>query len=487
MAFKLFKRKNYADVIIRGGKIYTLDPEYPQAAAIAVKDGRVLLAGDAEEIAPFEGPDTRYIELDGAYAVPGLIDCFGTPAKTTLRGTYLQLDAEMDEEAVISAVSAFFAARPGAEFCLAVDIDEELTAGPFSHEDNNDWPTFREKLSEAFPDKPVVLVASNGLNMLINDAAMDITKERAEELNVLTITPAFVIDSVVSTDYDLCIKQLCEVSGYYAGQGVTSVYASEQYSFFEKMYRDLLMDAFQAGQIRQRYFGSFQVRRRLEPQSVLYTAERKRTVCQELGGKINFNTIEMRFSSGEDAPDCMEEEYIRAVGEMASDKGYNMRFIALDRQAALTALDVAGNLSASYRKQSFAVVHKEDFTEEELGSVYTGDAVELVVGGARKKSELTGEELIRDLTETASRTIGAFGLGTLEEGKWADLAVFAEDPFEEGAKPQEAAMTILAGETVYERGKDNASDWARTMADAIGVNTAELFGEQDEEIEREDV
>ena len=487
MAFKLFKRKNYADVIIRGGKIYTFDPDYPQADALAVKDGRVMLAGDAEEVAALQGPDTRFIELDGGFAVPGFIDCFGMPVRETLKNTYLALDTEMDEDAIINAVAAFFAARPNAEFCLAVDINEELTKGPNISEENDGWPTFRDRLSEAFPDKPVVLVASNGLNMQINETARAITAERAEEMNVLTVTPAFVIDSVISTDYDLCIKQLCEVSEYYAKQGVTSVYASEQYSFFEKMYRDLLMDAFQADQIRQRYYGSFQVRRRLEPQSVIYSAERKRTVCQELAGKINFNTIEMRFSSDEEAPDCMEEEYIRMVSELAADKGYNMRFIALDKNAALTALDIAGNLSSSNRKQTFAVVHKEDFTEEELGSIYTGDAVELAVGGPRAKRELSGEELVRDLSETAARSIGAYALGTLEEGKWADLAVFPSDPCAEGARAQEANMTIVAGETVYEKGADNAAGWAAKMAEAIGVNTAELFGEQNGESESEEI
>lgn len=481
MAFNLFKRKNYADAIIRGGKIYTLDPEYPQAEALAVKEGRVLLAGDAEEISVYEGPNTRIIDLDGAYAVPGFIDRFGAPARAALKGSYLELDGEMDEEAVINQVKAYFDARPAAEFCLAVGIDEELTKGPDRHEDNNDWPTFREKLSEAFPEKAVVLVASNGLNMQVNDAAMELTRARAEEMNVQTVTPSFVIDSVVSTDYDLCVKQLCQIAEYYAKQGVTAVYASEQYNFFEKMYRDLLMDAFQAGLIKQRYYGSFQVRRCLPPQSVLFTAERRRTVCQELGGKINFTTVEMRFSSDKDAPDYMGEDYIKAVTESVADKGYDVRFIALDKDAALTALDIAGNLSASHRKQAFAVVHKEEFTEEELGSVYTGDAAELAVGGFRAKGELLGEELVRDLTETASRDIGAFGLGTLEEGKWADLAIFKEDPFAEGAKAQEAIGTIIAGEQVYEKGTDSAASWAEEMSKAIGINAAELFGEESEE------
>lgn len=481
MAFNLFKRKNYADVIIRGGKIYTLDPEYPQAEALAVKEGRVLLAGDAEEISVYEGPNTRIIDLDGAYAVPGFIDRFGAPARAALKGSYLELDGEMDEEAVINQVKVYFDARPAAEFCLAVGIDEELSKGPDRHEDNNDWPTFREKLSEAFPEKAVVLVASNGLNMQVNDAAMELTRARAEEMNVQTVTPSFVIDSVVSTDYDLCVKQLCQIAEYYAKQGVTAVYASEQYNFFEKMYRDLLMDAFQAGLIKQRYYGSFQVRRCLPPQSVLFTAERRRTVCQELGGKINFTTVEMRFSSDKDAPDYMGEDYIKAVTESVADKGYDVRFIALDKDAALTALDIAGNLSASHRKQAFAVVHKEEFTEEELGSVYTGDAAELAVGGFRAKGELLGEELVRDLTETASRDIGAFGLGTLEEGKWADLAIFKEDPFAEGAKAQEAIGTIIAGEQVYEKGADSAASWAEEMSKAIGINAAELFGEESEE------
>lgn len=481
MAFGLFKKKNYADVIIRGGKIYTLDPEYPQAEALAVKNGRVLLAGENGEMSKFEGPDTKIVDLGGNFAVPGFIDRFAKPARDTIKGTYLSLDAEMDEDAVISAVASYFTNRPDAEFCLAVDMNEELTKDPQTREENNGWPSFRDKLSEAFPDKAVILVATNGLSMLVNDAAMGIVQARAEEMNVLTITPAFVIDSVVSTDYDVCVRQLCQNAEYYARQGVTAVYASEQYSFFENMYRDLLMESIQADLIKLRYFGSYQVRRRLQPQSVLYTVERKHTVCQELEGKINFNTVELRFSGDEQSPDYMSGEYLKEVGDAVADKGYGIRFIALDKTAALTALDVAGNLSASYHKQSFAVLHKEDFTDDELNTVFTGDAVELAVGGPRAKRDMAGEALVRDLTETASRDIGAYGIGTLEEGKWADLAVFAEDPFGVDFKPVDAEMTIIAGNPVYTKGEDNASVWVKQMQNAIGINTAELFGEESAE------
>ncbi len=37
-----------ADLIITGGKIYTLDPQQPEAEAVVVKDGKIVYAGNLE-------------------------------------------------------------------------------------------------------------------------------------------------------------------------------------------------------------------------------------------------------------------------------------------------------------------------------------------------------------------------------------------------------------------------------------------------------
>lgn len=61
-----------ADLILFNGRITTLDPKYPEATNIAVKDGRIIGVDDAEEYE--RGPDTKVIDLKGRRVVPGLND-----------------------------------------------------------------------------------------------------------------------------------------------------------------------------------------------------------------------------------------------------------------------------------------------------------------------------------------------------------------------------------------------------------------------------
>ncbi|WP_434629565.1 amidohydrolase [Chromobacterium sp. CV08] len=63
-----------ADVILRNGRIATLDRRKPLASAVAVKDGRFLAVGEEAEIMALAGPATRVVDLKGRRALPGLID-----------------------------------------------------------------------------------------------------------------------------------------------------------------------------------------------------------------------------------------------------------------------------------------------------------------------------------------------------------------------------------------------------------------------------
>src|SRR5213594_2796981 len=60
------------DLILHNGRITTLDPKYPEATNIAVKDGRVLGVDDAEQYQ--RGPNTKVIDLKGRRVIPGLND-----------------------------------------------------------------------------------------------------------------------------------------------------------------------------------------------------------------------------------------------------------------------------------------------------------------------------------------------------------------------------------------------------------------------------
>ncbi len=60
------------DLILHNGKITTLDPKYPEANNLAIKDSKIIGVDDAERYQ--RGPQTQVIDLRGRRVIPGLID-----------------------------------------------------------------------------------------------------------------------------------------------------------------------------------------------------------------------------------------------------------------------------------------------------------------------------------------------------------------------------------------------------------------------------
>ncbi len=86
-----------ADVILRNGKIVTMDRDYSIKHAVAIKDGRFLAVGSDRDMRPLTGPRTRIIDLGGHTVIPGLID---SHIHATLAG--LSWDAELHWEQLSS-------------------------------------------------------------------------------------------------------------------------------------------------------------------------------------------------------------------------------------------------------------------------------------------------------------------------------------------------------------------------------------------------
>ncbi len=60
-----------ADLVLRNGRFYTLDPARPWAEALAVTAGRIVAVGDVDGLV---GPETRVVDLQGRMAMPGIVD-----------------------------------------------------------------------------------------------------------------------------------------------------------------------------------------------------------------------------------------------------------------------------------------------------------------------------------------------------------------------------------------------------------------------------
>ena len=63
-----------ADLVLVKGHIYTSNPAAPWAEAVAIREGKILLAGTNAQVEKYRGPGTQVIDLGGRMAMPGIID-----------------------------------------------------------------------------------------------------------------------------------------------------------------------------------------------------------------------------------------------------------------------------------------------------------------------------------------------------------------------------------------------------------------------------
>src|SRR5206468_12150809 len=63
-----------AELVLLDARILTVDSQFREARALAVRDGRFVAVGSVEEIRPYIGNATRVIEGRGRSVIPGLIE-----------------------------------------------------------------------------------------------------------------------------------------------------------------------------------------------------------------------------------------------------------------------------------------------------------------------------------------------------------------------------------------------------------------------------
>lgn len=63
-----------SDLILRNGRVVTVDPQFSIQQAVAVKDGMITAIGGNEAVLSERGPKTQVIDLHGRTVLPGLFD-----------------------------------------------------------------------------------------------------------------------------------------------------------------------------------------------------------------------------------------------------------------------------------------------------------------------------------------------------------------------------------------------------------------------------
>lgn len=163
-------RPTPADLVLRGGKVATVDSSRPEAEAIAISGDTIVAVGSDAEIGRFVGPDTRVLELHGALAIPGFIEGHGHLMALGESLTELDLrSADSWEEIVRRVKAAADSAAPGRWIVGRGWHQEKWTHPPDSAVGG--LPNGRA-LDAAVPDRPVLLEHASGHAVFVNRRAL---------------------------------------------------------------------------------------------------------------------------------------------------------------------------------------------------------------------------------------------------------------------------------------------------------------------------
>src|SRR3954452_20023014 len=159
-----------ADLVLRNGKIVTVDEAKPEAQAIAISGDTIVAVGSNPEIQPYVGGSTKVIDLKGALATPGFIDAHvhftgvGDAAKNLKLAT-----AKTWDEVVRMVGEAAKKAKPG-DWIIGRGWHQEKWSEVPSQ--NVEGFPLHDALSKAAPNNPVWLTHASGHAGFANALAM---------------------------------------------------------------------------------------------------------------------------------------------------------------------------------------------------------------------------------------------------------------------------------------------------------------------------
>lgn len=164
------------DLILTNGHIVTVNPDQPEAEAVAVRGARIIAVGDSETIDKMRGEQTEVIDLAGKTMVPGLVDGhLHFPGLGSDRSRSIQLDDTQNVAEALALIKRRVARlEPG-----------EWLAGSGWHLGNwgvDDWPTAAQ-MDRVAPNNPVSVRGMHGHASWLNSkalAAAGITKDRED-------------------------------------------------------------------------------------------------------------------------------------------------------------------------------------------------------------------------------------------------------------------------------------------------------------------
>jgi predicted amidohydrolase YtcJ len=146
-----------ADLVLRNGKIITVDRNFTIAQSIAIAGDRVLAVGPDAAMTAVTTPATRTVDLRGKTVMPGLIDGHAHMDREGLKDVYPSLGRVRSIKDIQDRIKELASQKRPGEWIVTMPIGD-----PPSYFDVPDilaekrWPT-RQELDAAAPNNPVFI------------------------------------------------------------------------------------------------------------------------------------------------------------------------------------------------------------------------------------------------------------------------------------------------------------------------------------------
>lgn len=155
-----------ADLVLRGGTIYSGPQSVDTAQAVAVKDGHIVWIGADADADDWIGEGTTVRDVSGQFVYPGFVDAHAHFSGIGERELTLNLEGTPTKDEFLAKVEEAVKKTPKGEWVTGRGWIETFWSPPV-------FPT-RHDLDRIAPDNPVMLSRADGHASVVNSAALRI-------------------------------------------------------------------------------------------------------------------------------------------------------------------------------------------------------------------------------------------------------------------------------------------------------------------------
>lgn len=164
-----------ATLLLTNAKVWTVNPQQPEAEAVAIAGNRIVAVGTTADILKLKGPRTVVLDLDGRRVLPGFNDAHVHFMDSGLGLASVQLKDASSPQEFAARVAQYAAKQPEGRWILGGTWDEQRWSPP-------QLPT-KELIDRVTKDNPVAIGRYDGHMYLANSLALKLAHITAKTPN----------------------------------------------------------------------------------------------------------------------------------------------------------------------------------------------------------------------------------------------------------------------------------------------------------------